>query len=175
MLILVSRRPTDQSTDQLLNLHRLVHLATRNWLRTEGSLPEWTARSIARLGDIFPDNDHQNRALWRAYLPHARYVLDSGVLLDDRIMKLQLLRRFGLCLLSDGRYNEAEKPFLQAEDVRNNARGRASFHVNQHGQPSGDVHVSRTMGGGRKVTKARAEDMFKGFRAGASFHANKHG
>lgn len=110
----VRRRPTDQSTDQLLNLHRLVHLATRNWLRTEGSLPEWTARSIARLGDIFPTDDHQNRALWRAYLPHARYVLDSNVLLDDRIMKLPLLMKFGLCLRSDRRYNEAEKRLSQA-------------------------------------------------------------
>jgi tetratricopeptide (TPR) repeat protein len=110
----VRRRPTDQSTDQLLNLHRLVHLATRNWLRTEVSLPEWTARSIARLEDIFPKDVHQNMALWRAYLPHARYVLDSDVLLDDRIMKLQLLRKFGLCLLSDGRYDEAEKAFSQA-------------------------------------------------------------
>jgi len=106
----VSRRPRDQSLD----LHRLVHLATRNWLRTEGLLSEWTAKTIARLEDIFPDDDHQNRALWRAYLPHVRYVLDSDVSLDERKMRLQLLRKFGLCLLSDGRYDEAEKPFSQA-------------------------------------------------------------
>jgi len=106
----VSRRSTDQSLD----LHRLVHLATRNWLRTKGLLSEWTAKSIARLADIFPDDDHQNRALWRTYLPHARYVLDSDVLLDDREMKLQLLWQFGACLFSDGRYDEAEKPFSQA-------------------------------------------------------------
>lgn len=105
----VSRRPMDQSLD----LHRLVHLATRNWLRTKGLLSEWTAKTTARLADIFPDDDHQNTALWRTYLPHARYVLDSDVLLDME-MKVVLLRKFGLCLLGDGRYDEAEKPFLQA-------------------------------------------------------------
>ena len=36
-----------QKTEQLLALHRLVHLATRNWLRIEGSLEVWAATALA--------------------------------------------------------------------------------------------------------------------------------
>jgi hypothetical protein len=113
-----------RSADQSLVLHRLVHLATRNWLRTEGSLAEWTSRAIARLDEVFPSSDHRNRSIWRAYLPHARYILDSDVLLNDMEGKYQLLEKFGLCLLRDGRYNEAEKPCTQVVEIREKVLGK---------------------------------------------------
>jgi NB-ARC domain len=73
----ISRRSIDHSLD----LHRLVHLAMRNWLRGTSSLADRTARAVARLEEVFPDHDYNNnRSLWRAYLPHARYVLDSNLL-----------------------------------------------------------------------------------------------
>ncbi len=43
-----------------------------------------------------------------------RYVLDSDVLPHDRETRSQLLNKFGVCLLSNGRYDEAEKSFSQA-------------------------------------------------------------
>lgn len=55
----VSRRSADLSLD----LHRLVHLATRNWLRGEESLAQWTAKAVARLCKMFLDNDHKNRSV----------------------------------------------------------------------------------------------------------------
>ena len=33
--------------DLALDLHRLVHLATRNWLRKEGLITQWTERAMA--------------------------------------------------------------------------------------------------------------------------------
>ncbi|KAJ9132607.1 Kinesin light chain 1 [Pleurostoma richardsiae] len=41
-----------RSADSALNVHRLVHLATRNWLRKEGLLHDWTYRAIARLAEL---------------------------------------------------------------------------------------------------------------------------
>jgi hypothetical protein len=38
---------TIQPTNQFLNLHRLIHLATRNWLRKENSLERWTVETGA--------------------------------------------------------------------------------------------------------------------------------
>ncbi|KAF1970199.1 hypothetical protein BU23DRAFT_601125 [Bimuria novae-zelandiae CBS 107.79] len=58
---------TKQKTGQLLGLHRLVHLATRNWLRMDGTLGAWAATALARLEEVFPDNDHTNRSVWRMY------------------------------------------------------------------------------------------------------------
>jgi hypothetical protein len=109
----VSRRPADNSLD----LHRLVHLATRNWLRREESLAQWTLKAVTRLDEVFPDDDHKNRSVWRAYLPHARYVLDSTSIEDGVQEKAELLWKFAMCLYRDRRYNEAEKSFFQVMET----------------------------------------------------------
>jgi hypothetical protein len=54
---------TKRSADQALNLHRLVHLATRNWLRKQELITQWTEKAITRLEEVFPDTDHQNRSI----------------------------------------------------------------------------------------------------------------
>jgi hypothetical protein len=68
---------TAQPVNQFLNLHRLVHLAIRTWLRKEGSLEQWTIETGARLNSVFPDHDHRNRRLWWGYLPHAQFILQT--------------------------------------------------------------------------------------------------
>jgi hypothetical protein len=55
----IVRRPTDMA----LNLHRLVHLATRNWLRKEEQLSQSTEKAIMRLEKVFPNDSHENRSL----------------------------------------------------------------------------------------------------------------
>ena len=120
----VSRRSVDKSLD----LHRLVHLATRNWLRKEESLAKWTQRVVARLGEVFPNAVQENRGLWRTYLPHTQYVLDSSFIEDDAEEKVKLLWRFGICLTADGRYNEAEKRLLPVVEI--NTRRLGEEHPN---------------------------------------------
>jgi tetratricopeptide (TPR) repeat protein len=115
----VSRRSANNSLD----VHRLVHLATRNWLRTEGSLAKWTARAVARLDEVFPDDDHKNRSVWRVYLPHVQYVLESSPI-GDSVKTCLLLEKFGRCLYSDGRYNEAERSFSRVMETRTRVLGQ---------------------------------------------------
>jgi hypothetical protein len=62
----IIKRPADQAIDP----HRLVYLATRNWLRKQGLIAQWTEMVITQLDEMFPDNSHQNRSLWRTYLLH---------------------------------------------------------------------------------------------------------
>ena len=102
-----------RSANLTIDLHRLVHLATRNWLRKEELLARWTDGAITRLKDVFPDHSHENRSLWRTYLPHARYVLKSNLVDKDGESRIELASRFGSCLYSDGRYNDAEAPFVE--------------------------------------------------------------
>jgi hypothetical protein len=104
---------TKRSADQALDLHRLVHLATRNWLRKQELITQWTEKAITRIEEVFPDDDHQNRSIWRIYLPHVQSVLKSDVC-KDLESRGKLAWRFGTCLLQDGRYNEAEKQFVEA-------------------------------------------------------------
>jgi tetratricopeptide (TPR) repeat protein len=109
----VSRRPADLALD----LHRLVHLATRNWLRKEELLGLWMEKTITRLEEVFPDDDHENRSIWRMYLPHVRQALESGMVSKDEERTAALLWRYGKCLHSDGRWNEAEMAFSQIRAV----------------------------------------------------------
>ena len=114
---------TRRTTDQMLDLHRLVHLATRNWLRKQRLITQWTEKTITRLEEIFPDNDHQNRSIWRTYLPHIPIVLISTAIDKDSEIRTELVRRFGLCLYSDGRYNEAEVQFVEVLKIRRKVLG----------------------------------------------------
>jgi hypothetical protein len=72
---------------------------------------------------MFPGDDHKNRSVWRAYLPHARYVLGSMFMEDGVKEKAKLLWKFGMCLYGDGRYNEAEKSFFQVMEIRKRVLG----------------------------------------------------
>ena len=93
-----------RTADRALDLHRLVHLATRNWLQQNDLIAQWTERVIIRLEDVFPDSDHQNRTKWRTYLPHVYCALMSEEAGKDGETRIALSQRFGECLLSDGRY-----------------------------------------------------------------------
>ena len=115
----ITKRPADQSFD----LHRLVHLATRNWLREQKLLSEWTAKTIARIAEVFPNNNHKNRSVWRNYLPHAHYVQASDVFQKSVEENLPWIERFGLCLFSDGRWKEAEMALMQVMGTRKRVLG----------------------------------------------------
>ena len=97
-----------QYADGDLDIHLLVHLATRSWLRKEELLAHWTEKAITRLGVVFPNNDHRNRRIWRRYLTHARYALESNLIDKDGNERTELAWKLGMCLYSDGRLNEAE-------------------------------------------------------------------
>jgi tetratricopeptide (TPR) repeat protein len=100
-----------RSEAMVFDLHRLVHLATRNWLQKEGAFSRWIEAAIDRLNDLFPEGEHQNRAQWRVLLPHAAYALRQDVVDQGNIRRLDLTWKYAMSLHSDGRYREAEKPF----------------------------------------------------------------
>jgi hypothetical protein len=106
-----------RSADLALDLHRLVYLATRNWLRKTELIAQWTERAITQLEGVFPDHNHQNRSVWRRYLPHVRYVLRSDVVHKDAENRTNLTWRFAMCLYSDSRFNEAEAPFMEVVET----------------------------------------------------------
>ncbi|KAN0070712.1 hypothetical protein V8E54_010877 [Elaphomyces granulatus] len=104
---------TGQADGQSVSLHRLVHVATRNWLRNGEMLEQWTVNTGKRLRDIFPSNKHENRILWREYLPHALFVLQSEEFQNDKQDREDL----------QGRWAEAEKLFVQVLQTRKTVLG----------------------------------------------------
>jgi tetratricopeptide (TPR) repeat protein len=113
-----------RSADLALDIHRLVHLTTRSWLRKEKVLAQWTERAIARLDDVFPDNNHQNRRIWASYLVHARYALESNLVDKDGERRIDLAWKFGMCLFSDGRFTEAEVSIAYVMETRKKILGK---------------------------------------------------
>ncbi|KAL4781260.1 hypothetical protein BJX76DRAFT_360039, partial [Aspergillus varians] len=105
----VSRRAAEQSFD----LHRLIHLATRNWLRQKAILSKWTVTALTRLEAIFPNNDHTNRHVWQGYLPHALRLLEREETQSTEVKgedtRYDLIAKVAMCLRADGRAMEAVK------------------------------------------------------------------
>jgi hypothetical protein len=94
---------TAQVDGSIFSLHRLVHLATRNWLRRSESLQSWVQKAANQLDKIFPNDSHDNRQEWRDYLPHALYLIDSAEFQAYQSNHDDFLARIGICLQSDGR------------------------------------------------------------------------
>ncbi|KAK3942096.1 P-loop containing nucleoside triphosphate hydrolase protein [Diplogelasinospora grovesii] len=65
--------------DEMLNIHSLVHLATRIWLSREGLETQATKTAMRYLAGSFPTNEYENRHIWRTYLPHALRILMLAV------------------------------------------------------------------------------------------------
>lgn len=62
-------------TLNMFTMHRLVHIATRNWLRMNNELTRWTDQAVKRLAKTLQEADVQYRDVWRSYMPHAHYQL----------------------------------------------------------------------------------------------------
>lgn len=101
-----------QADGTTYDMHRLVHLASRIWLREGGDATEAQAQAITHLKTIFPTDDHENRDLWRAYMPHATRIRTDWASAGPKagaMVKHQgdLSLRVGRCLLVDGITAEA--------------------------------------------------------------------
>ncbi|KAK9384161.1 hypothetical protein V1515DRAFT_589424, partial [Lipomyces mesembrius] len=113
----------ERQADSTYDVHRLVHLATRNWLRREELLEPWAKAVVDRLDAKFPTNNHQNRTIWRRYLTHALYALDSQLIDQDGKSRIDLAWKVGNCLYSDGRWKEAETLLVQVMEFRKTVLG----------------------------------------------------
>jgi nucleoside phosphorylase/tetratricopeptide (TPR) repeat protein len=113
----------EEGGDCSLNLHRLVHLATRNWMRENQQFSRQILKTADRLSEAFPDGYHTNRKLWREYLPHVLSFVREVEFQQQQEKYVDMLHKIGICLYHDGRYKEAEYQFLQVLNMRRKALG----------------------------------------------------
>jgi tetratricopeptide (TPR) repeat protein len=76
--------------EKSFDLHRLVRLSMRNWLKLHGPLDFWIATTLKTLSERYPDmpsTGRQGQPKWMAYLPHALAVLDCEQFIIDRTDK----------------------------------------------------------------------------------------
>lgn len=92
--------------ENMYDMHRLVHLATRTWIRYKGRDVETGRTALAHLTKVFPSDDYMNREIWRQYLPHVARI-DKEEQCQDSEEKSKLCLKVGRCLYVDGKMKEA--------------------------------------------------------------------
>ncbi|PIG69514.1 hypothetical protein AARAC_012044 [Aspergillus arachidicola] len=112
-----------QAEEGLLSVHRLVHLATRSWMRKKHQFTTNILKATDRLNEIFPDSSHGNRKLWQQYLPHSLLVLEEREIQKQQEKYVELRQNVGACLYRDGRYNDAEELQVQVVETRKQVLG----------------------------------------------------
>ncbi|KAK2879471.1 hypothetical protein FQN49_000855 [Arthroderma sp. PD_2] len=101
---------TRREDDEMFDMHSLVHMATRIWVRKQGLMAETMENATRHIEGIFPPCDGANRIIWKDYLPHAMRVLRGGDELDTA-ERYELYSKVGQCLQVDGRIRKAIKCF----------------------------------------------------------------
>ncbi|KAH7326971.1 hypothetical protein BKA65DRAFT_608042 [Rhexocercosporidium sp. MPI-PUGE-AT-0058] len=114
---------TKRTAESAVDLHRLVHLSTRNWLQKQKFLSKQTQIAITRLLEVFPGDNDGNRSKWRRLLPHAKFALSSGLPGQESEARTNLAYKHARALFSDGRFNEAEAYFNDVLQSRKEVLG----------------------------------------------------
>ncbi|XWW96507.1 hypothetical protein V2A60_004482 [Cordyceps javanica] len=113
-----------QPRTDFLDMHRLVHLAMRNWLKQdEKTFSLWMHKAVTRLDAVVPAGYYESINVWRLYLPHARRVFQSGLTGKAVEQETSLVWKLGLLTYFDGWYSEAESCFLHVTETHKTKLG----------------------------------------------------
>ncbi|ETS80274.1 hypothetical protein PFICI_07803 [Pestalotiopsis fici W106-1] len=91
---------------KFLDMHSLVHLAVRIWLKESQQTKTTTQVAFEQINKEFPSDEWENRMIWRKYMPHALKILQDKSTYDTRT-RHDLNYWVGRCLDSEGRYSDA--------------------------------------------------------------------
>ncbi|KAF2452985.1 hypothetical protein BDY21DRAFT_417479 [Lineolata rhizophorae] len=127
------------------DMHRLVHLAMRNWLQEQDRFEKHVERVIKHVAINFPDTDYMNRPSWSKYLPHVQKILaeDTGKNLVEQYL---LFHNAACCMCLEGRLRIAEEFFSIAYNwkrqnlgVRNRSTLESAMWLGSSYQANGKV------------------------------------
>jgi tetratricopeptide (TPR) repeat protein len=112
-----------QQHERIFYVHRLVRLATRNWLREHNQWHIWVKTALMRFREIIPFGDHKTMKIWTAYLPHAMHVIDLPEACETG-GRISLQERVGHCEHMLGRYRAAERAHREVLRRREHKMGK---------------------------------------------------
>jgi tetratricopeptide (TPR) repeat protein len=105
------------------DIHPLVHLAIRGWLKAHHQWTLWIERTLMRLIKIVPYGDHDTRDYWTAYMHHAMHLINLTEV-HGMEGRMTLLERMGRCERSLGKFQVAERVYRQAFKQRLTMSGK---------------------------------------------------
>ncbi|KAF7716534.1 Uncharacterized protein PECH_005178 [Penicillium ucsense] len=100
-----------------LNCHRLVQIATSNWLRSNGLMQTWQKKSLECMAQRLPYFEMNRRSDWRAAVPHALRVLQRSVVAENLTEAVNLMSSIACCYQVDGRYQEAKSTLIKLQSL----------------------------------------------------------
>ena len=103
------------------DMHRLVHLATRGWLKRNRELPACHRKAVLRLNELLSDFSQTDRSIWRVYIAHAQYAVTPESNMSEEV--INLAQKCGGFLQYDGRYYESETMYQTVLAHREEALG----------------------------------------------------
>ncbi|KAK4149742.1 P-loop containing nucleoside triphosphate hydrolase protein [Chaetomidium leptoderma] len=114
---------TDAGGDQF-EMHRLVQLSTRRWLRACGQLETFKQQCIERMAASFPTGEYENWATCRSLFAHLQVVL--GYRPNEKTVEIwaMLLHNGGWYAWSQGRYELAQQMLRKAKKAREKKLGK---------------------------------------------------
>lgn len=81
----------ERSDMEAYDMHRLVRLATRNWMAQEETLQTCVSDVMKTLRCVYPIPDYTNKGTWMPYFPHALAALQFEDVASDRVDEITLL------------------------------------------------------------------------------------
>ena len=91
-------------------MHGLVQLATRKWLKMHGEDERWKAQFCLKLNIVYPTGNHENWGLCKTLFPHAKSAERQRPIGNMSVRGwAQILRKAGWYALARGDYDEAER------------------------------------------------------------------
>ncbi|KAK1990627.1 hypothetical protein LX36DRAFT_647585 [Colletotrichum falcatum] len=114
---------TKRDVEDRFDIHRLVRLVMRNWLREQEKEEKEVTETIYWLSERFPWPDHQNKEVWMAYLPHAQAALQVRDWCTDDAALGNLLSITGESNTLLGKYSEAEQMHRQTLELKEKVLG----------------------------------------------------
>ncbi|RGP81157.1 kinesin light [Fusarium longipes] len=86
-------------------MHSLVHLAAQLWNKNNSRVEETQQAALARVIEVFPTRNCENREIWRQYLPHSLRLLNKTNVIESKD-GCDLGNWVAMCLFVDGRTRE---------------------------------------------------------------------
>ncbi|KAH8658626.1 hypothetical protein BGZ60DRAFT_507289 [Tricladium varicosporioides] len=106
------------------DIHRLVQIAVRTWLREKGELHRWSGETLKQVSEIFPFFQQENKNECTKYLPHVQCILNFQEFPEAFQGSLHsLLFKTGEYFRQTGKYTEAENRYRQVLELTKRALG----------------------------------------------------
>ncbi|KAF3385839.1 Nephrocystin-3 [Talaromyces pinophilus] len=110
--------------DNNINMHRLVHIATRNWLRQNELFRYWIKEVADHLQEVLSIACHETGTGRREYIPHAWVLMHETEFItmrQERYMKMT--EDMAYCLVHNLKYREADELYTELLKIKNESCG----------------------------------------------------